>query len=60
MSKGKILIVEDEKNIVEVVKYSLEKEGFSTIVANRGDRGLEEAKEVKSRSYYFGSYASGN
>ena len=41
MNKETILIVEDEKNIIELLKYNLEKEGFRTLVAMRGDRGLE-------------------
>ena len=36
MAKAKILIVEDEKNIVEAVTYNLNKEGFRTIVAHDG------------------------
>lgn len=44
MAKLKILIVDDEKNIVEAVRYVLEKEGFRTVVAHDGARGLELAR----------------
>ena len=44
MTKAKILIVDDEKNIVEAVKYALEQEGFRTVVAHDGVRGLELAQ----------------
>lgn|GEM_PF-2432 len=44
MGKAKILIVDDEKNIVESVKYNLEKEGFRTIVAHDGAKALELAR----------------
>jgi len=44
MAKGKILIVDDEKNIVEAVKYNLEKDGFRTAVALDGAKALEAAK----------------
>jgi two-component system alkaline phosphatase synthesis response regulator PhoP len=44
MSKGKVLIVDDEKNIVEAVKYNLDKEGFRTIVASDGAKALELAR----------------
>ena len=44
MAKLKILIVDDEKNIVEAVRYALEKEGFRTVVAHDGARGLELAR----------------
>lgn len=36
-----IAIVEDEPNIVELVKYNLEREGYRTIAANDGRQGLE-------------------
>ena len=46
MSKETVLIIEDEKNIVELVKYSLEREGFRAVSAFRGDSGLEEARRL--------------
>ncbi|HHW48819.1 MAG TPA: response regulator transcription factor [Clostridiaceae bacterium] len=42
MSK-KILIVDDEKNIVEILKFNLKKEGMETIEAYDGEKGLEMA-----------------
>lgn len=39
----KILIVEDEKNIVDIIKFNLGKEGFSTLEAYDGAEGLELA-----------------
>lgn len=36
-----VAIVEDEPNIVELVKYNLDREGYRTIAANDGRRGLE-------------------
>jgi len=44
MTKETILVVEDEKNIVELVKYNLEQEHFRVRTAFRGDSGLEEAR----------------
>ena len=44
MASAKILIVEDEKNIVETLTYNLDKEGFLTVVATDGARGLELAR----------------
>ncbi len=38
---GMIAIVEDEINIIELVKYNLEREGFSVISATDGKAGLE-------------------
>ena len=42
MSK-KILIVDDEKNIVDILKFNLKKEGFSTLEAYDGERAVELA-----------------
>ena len=41
MAHETILIIEDEKNIVELVKYNLEQEGFRVLTATRGNAGLE-------------------
>lgn len=38
---GTIAIVEDEQNIVELVKYNLDREGYRTISANNGKKGLD-------------------
>lgn len=40
----KILIVEDERDILQLVKLYLEKEGFRTITAATGAEGLNSAK----------------
>jgi len=39
----KILVVDDEKNIVDIVSYNLKKEGFEVISASDGEKGLELA-----------------
>jgi len=39
----KILIVDDEKNIVEILKFNLNKEGFETIEAYDGEQAIEKA-----------------
>jgi DNA-binding response OmpR family regulator len=43
----KILIVEDERDILQLVKLYLEKEGFRTVAAATGAEGLKCAKEDK-------------
>jgi two-component system, OmpR family, response regulator VicR len=43
----KILIVDDEKNIVDILKFNLKKEGFSTIEAYDGEQAVEMALEEK-------------
>ena len=40
----KILVVDDEKDIVDLVAYNLEKEGFSVIRAYDGEKALDLAK----------------
>lgn len=41
MSKGKILVADDEAKIVEIVKAYLEKEGYQVATAGDGRRALE-------------------
>lgn len=41
MKKTKILVVDDEKDIIELVRYNLEKEGFVVISAIDGEKALE-------------------
>ena len=42
-AKKTILIVDDEKPIVEILVYNLQKEGYNTIEANDGESGIEMA-----------------
>ena len=46
MSGEKILVVDDEENILEAIKYSLSKEGYEVYGASDGEIGLEKAKEL--------------
>ena len=43
----KILIVDDEKPIVDILKFNLEKEGYKTIEAYDGEQAVELAFESK-------------
>ena len=47
MNDKKILIVDDEKPIVDILKFNLEKEGFSTVVAYDGEEAINLALSVK-------------
>ena len=40
-----ILIVEDEKNIVDILSFNLEREGYATVEAYDGEAGLQLALE---------------
>ncbi|SJZ30756.1 response regulator [Selenihalanaerobacter shriftii] len=42
MGKEKILVVDDEENIVELVKFNLEKEGYEVVVAYDGQAALDK------------------
>ena len=41
MDMDKILIVDDDQNICELLRLYIEKEGFSTVIANDGKQALE-------------------
>jgi len=45
MGKGKILIVEDDSDIVEMIEYNLKAEGYETLSAFDGRRGVELAQK---------------
>lgn len=43
--KKTILIVDDEKPIVDILVYNLHKEGYNTLEANDGETGVQLARE---------------
>jgi len=45
--KQKILIVDDEPDIRELIEYNLKKEGYQVFTAGNGQEGVSEAKKVK-------------
>ena len=45
--KKTVLIVEDEKNIVDIVRFNLQREGYDTLEAYDGEAGLALAREKK-------------
>ena len=47
MNDKKILIVDDEKPIVDILKFNLEKEGFSTAVAYDGEEAINLALSIR-------------
>lgn len=44
MNKEKILVVDDEEDILELVRFNLSREGFNIICAETGEKALEVAK----------------
>ena len=47
MTKEKILIVEDEKDLVKLIRYNLEKEKFRVTTARDAETGLKLARKTK-------------
>ena len=47
MSKRQILVIDDEKDIVSLLRYNLEKEGHQVLSALTGEAGLEAARSKK-------------
>jgi two-component system alkaline phosphatase synthesis response regulator PhoP len=45
-AKHKILIVDDESDIRELIEYNLKKEGYQVFTASNGQEGVAEAKRV--------------
>ncbi|MBT9145896.1 response regulator [candidate division NPL-UPA2 bacterium Unc8] len=45
MAKKKILVVDDEKDILELLEYNLEKEGYEVLKAMTGEETLELVKK---------------
>jgi two-component system alkaline phosphatase synthesis response regulator PhoP len=41
---SKILVVDDEKNIIQLVRFNLEREGYQVLIATDGVSGLELAR----------------
>lgn len=41
MAKGKILIVDDEEDILELIRFNLSKEGYDAVCAETGEKALK-------------------
>ena len=46
MERKTVLIVEDEKSIVDILRFNLQKEGYRTLEAYDGEDGLSKATEA--------------
>jgi two-component system alkaline phosphatase synthesis response regulator PhoP len=47
MAKNKILLIDDEQDILEILSYNLDKEGYEVFTANNGVEGIDKAKEIE-------------
>lgn len=46
MNQRKILLIDDEQDILEILSYNLEKEGYLVFTASNGNEGIKKAKEI--------------
>lgn len=46
MNSKKILLIDDEQDILDILSYNLEKEGYEVSTANNGAEGIRKAKEI--------------
>src|SRR5436309_13770941 len=44
MARPRILIIEDERGLTDVLSYNLEREGYEVLVAHDGQEGLRKAQ----------------
>jgi len=47
MSQKKILVVDDEVDLVETIRFPLEMEGFNVLVSYNGEDALNQARKEK-------------
>ncbi|MBK97627.1 MAG: DNA-binding response regulator [Balneola sp.] len=47
MSKQTILVVDDERDILDLIEYNLKIEGFDVLKAENGEEGIRKAKESR-------------
>lgn len=46
MKQKKILLIDDEQDILEILSYNLTKEGYEVSTATNGNEGIEKSKEI--------------
>lgn len=46
MTSTKILLIDDEHDILEIIEYNLQKEGYEVFTADNGEEGIRKAKEI--------------
>ena len=47
MAKQTILVVDDERDLLDLIEYNLKKEGFEVLKAENGEQGIQIARENK-------------
>ena len=46
MARDKVLLVEDERSLTDVLEYNLEREGYEVFTAHEGREGLRKAQTI--------------
>ena len=46
-SSGRVLVVEDERDVAELIRYNLTREGYDVVVAGSGGDAIKQAREVQ-------------
>src|SRR5215467_2646328 len=44
--QGRVLVVEDERDVADLIRYNLTKEGYDVVIAPTGSDALKQAREV--------------
>ncbi len=44
MKKGKILVVDDEVNIIQILEFSIGSEGYEVVTASNGEEAIDKAR----------------
>ena len=47
MAHEHVLVVDDETDILELIRYNLKKEGYRVTTVKTGEEGLQSARESK-------------
>ena len=56
----RILLVDDEPDILEILKYNLTSEGYQVSTAKNGIEGVEKAKKKKATPNHSGCDEAGD
>ena len=59
MNRNKIVVIEDEPDIMEIISYNLKREGYSVVGVDRGDEGLQGRRIVLGADELLGKTRPG-
>jgi len=47
MARETLLVIEDERDLIEIIQYNFEREGYRVLCATNGEKGVEIAREKR-------------